>query len=495
MNRIPAERPALSGTTEPSQLAAQDSARASSTAIRSAVAPQLQLATVRASPPQHPVGPQHPLRARSLLHQAVHAAGMIPPSLDLPSTHAAPPNFNPVLQRSSAVDNTAYLTLAGRQFNREAEAIRMQQRALHMPLNEIPGRRSSGGMRAHMQRYQHIAVTRHPPRILNDELQNTYALFAPPGAHVAELFGNDRDGKTGEYASMTSRWCEIDKEDGAQAFGAFLVKLRDTVNANNPDVRRLTMELVRQITDDPALREQVFAISVGATDTCEDRVSHTLLQMRAAALASTFRQTHFDGDHAALSVQRQFVRLELLHELAKVIVGETGNSKEHLETDLYLPMKHAQALNLNDMVPSMDMRWAMCARVTPERDATVVATIKRQENDEFVRRLSNADSWLDYVRRHNQPLYDASREQLIDLFDEPYRAELDARLNATGLNKNSNPAAWSDAERILGKVVSDEFTDRINQVLTRDFLDLRGALYLLDSVWPEEECVPKTSSA
>lgn len=495
MNSLPVDRPAITGATATSQLPAQDSARSISAVIEPATAPQLQAATVRAGQPHYPVGQQYPSRAQSLLHQALHAAGMRPPSLDLPSPHAAPPNFNPTLQRSLAVDNAAHLTLAAPQFNVDAAGRRMQQRELHMPPDEIAHRRSSGGLRVHMQRYQRIAVTNHPPRILHDELHSPHPPLIAPEAPVAQLFASDHGDNTEAYALLKTRWCDIGKEDGAREFGAFLVKLRDTVNADNPDVRQLTMELVQQITDDPVLREQVFANSIGATETCEDRVSHTLLQMRAAAMASKFRKTHFDDDHAALLVQRQFIRLEFLHELAEDIVGKTGNGKEQLETDLYLPVKHAPALHLSDMVPRMDMRWAMCARVTPERDAAVVATIKRRENDEFVRRLSHADSWLDYIRRHNQPLYDASRERLIDLFDEPYRAELDARLDATGLKKEADPAAWTDAERTLGKLVSDEFTNRINQILTRDFLDLRGALHLLNNVWPEEECAPKISAA
>ena len=345
-----------------------------------------------------------------------------------------------------------------------------------------------------MQARHRIPVTRHLPRVFRDEMQEMQGRSAlpPVGDIVASLIGASTPISN---AALAARWHDIGNEDGAAAFGAFLIQLRDTVNADNPEVRRVTVELVKQLTDDPALRAQIFAISVGATETCEDRVSHTLLMMLSTARAATFTQTPFTCDHEAIAVQRQFHRLELLHKLAEDIVGETHNGKEHLETDHYLQVKHGAALKLDGLVPKMDMRWDMCARVTPERDATIVATIKRQENDQFARWLSHSPSWMDYMRVHFETIVDKSREALTEAFDQPFRDRLDEQLRATGLDKAADPAAWSDAERILGKVLSDALTERFNRDLTHDFLDLRGVLYLLQNQWPEEECAPKATAS
>lgn len=290
-------------------------------------------------------------------------------------------------------------------------------------------------------------------------------------------------------ATLQSRWSAFSAEDGATSFGRFLVKLNnENMNAESKLFRQQTADLLDQMSNDPQLRQQVFAISVEATTSCQDRVSHAMVMMQGAARTARFMQTEFAGDAGAVLVQRQFHRLDLLHNLAQTIVKETGNGGEELETHLHLLIRHVDALKLTDAVPSMAMFYDGCSRIDGERSAKIPAEIKGQENDKFSGWLMHSPSWLDYIARIDKPRFDAAQEARDTLFETEFQQRLDARLVNTGLNKEDEPAIWADAERGLGTAVHKEMVDEINTGMTRDFLTARGNLHLLDKYWPDHEC-------
>ena len=507
MNRIPSDRPASALATNS---AADQNPTQSTNApgISNIVTPALTAAVAAAEQPAN-IGRQHQLHAQWQSLQAAaathvggrqarystlgqppfdadinEALGNIPFALDLPSPPPSLRRMNPLLHRPPANANEMDVAPSSPQFDRNALGRRINRSISPLPALRLPDGTLFSDVEHHIQRNFPIPDSLQRSLNFQDDVQE-----APAIADVIAPWIDNNN--AGSHSALMTRWQEIAHEDGAEAFSTFLIRLRETVNADNPHVRQTAMELVKQLSDDPVLRQQIFAISVGATESCEDRVSHTLLMMVAAARAANFSQTHFDYDHQAISVQRQFHRLALLHTLAEEIVGETGNGKEHIETDHYLKVNHADALHLSGLVPTMAMRWATFAKVTPARDDTVVPTIKRQENAEFAQWLAHSPSWLGYVHTQVPPLFDASREKLAEALDQPFQARLDEQLRATGLNKTTDSAAWNDAERILGKTISDQIVDQFNQKLTHDFLDLRGARHLLQPHWPVEECVAK----
>ena len=289
-------------------------------------------------------------------------------------------------------------------------------------------------------------------------------------------------------AALQSRWRTISAEDGAAVFGEFLVKLNgDNINAGSKLFRQQTADLLDQIGNDPELRKQVFDISVGATAECEDLVSHTMVIIQTAVRADRFKKTVFATDAEAVLVQRQFHRLDLLHELAQKIVDESNNKKEAIETHLHVMTRHVEALKLTELVPAIAMRWDMCSKVSPERSAEIPGEIKWQENERFAGWLAHSPSWLDYIARNDKPRFDSSQDARDTLFETEFQQRLDTRLGATGLNKN-DAEIWADAERTLGKAVSVEMLDEVNTRLTRDFLVARGNPNLLNKYWPDHEC-------
>ncbi len=320
-----------------------------------------------------------------------------------------------------------------------------------------------------------------PPRLIRDAMRYPTMTLEDSVASWTTTCSSEA------LAVLQVRWRDISAEDGALTFGDFLAKLNKNINADNLPFRQQTAELLEQLSNDSALRQQVFAISVEATTSCEDRVSHAMVMMQTAARAAKFRQTEFASDADALLVQRQFHRLDLLHDTARAIVEETGNGLEELETHLHLLIRHVDALALTGVVPAMDMRWNVCSHVSDERSAMIPAEIKHQENEEFAGWLTHSPSWLDYIARTDKARFDTAQYARDTLFDTAFQPRLDARLAETGLDKEAEPAVWADAERVLGKAVSEEMIDEINVGLTKEFLAARGNLHLVDRFWPEHE--------
>lgn len=322
---------------------------------------------------------------------------------------------------------------------------------------------------------------RRTARVIRDLMQPSPLMLAD----IATQWSNVGD--TERAAALHARWNNFSTENGAQVFSEFLIKLTGTVNADNGPFKQQTADLLAQLDSDPVLRQHVFAISVDASSACEDRVSLAFVTMLAAARAAKFRQTTFASDADAIAIQRQFHRLDLLHDLAHTIVTETRNGEEELETHLHLLTKHVGALQLAGTVPEMDMRWDSCSAVSVERDAEVVPTIKRRENEQFARWLSRSPSWLDYIEHEDKAHFDAMHEARDTLFEQQFQARLDIRLAATGVNQTNDPTAWADAERGLGKVVSNELIDEVHLALTIDFLTARSNGHLLAPYWPEPD--------
>ena len=321
-----------------------------------------------------------------------------------------------------------------------------------------------------------------PPRLIRDSMR-----YAPMA--LEEIVASwCPTGNSDALTTLQERWRIISTEDGARTFGKFLAKLNKNINTDNLSFRRQTAELLDQLSKDDALRQQVFAISVESTTSCEDRVSHTMVLMQTAARAASFKQTDFATDAQALQVQRQFHRLALLHDIARTIVDETGNGDEELETHLHLLIRHVDALELNGSVPAMDMRFDICSRISEPRSATVPAEIKRQENEQFAGWLAHSPSWLDYIARTDQTRFDTAQKARDTLFETGFQERLDARLADAGLHKADEPAVWDDAELLLGKAVFKEMIDEINSRLTKDFLAARDALHLLEKYWPDDAC-------
>lgn len=328
-----------------------------------------------------------------------------------------------------------------------------------------------------------------PPRLIREHLQ-----YAPTSLeHIVASWNTAHTVEA--LATLQSQWHDISAEDGAHTFGEFLVRLNENINAKNLAFRQQTSDLLDQIGNDPALRQQVFAISVEATTSCEDRVSHAMVMMQTAARAAHFKQTSFATDAQAVLVQRQFHRLDLLHDMARTIVDETGNGEEELETHLHLLIRHVDALELNGSVPAMEMYFDGCSDVSDERSATIPAEIKQLENEKFAEWLAHSPSWLDYIARTDKARFDYAQDARDTLFDTEFQQRLDARLGDTGLNKNLDPATWADAERVLGKAVSEQMINEINTGLTKDFLAARGNLQLLEKYWPDDECSVTTRAA
>lgn len=319
---------------------------------------------------------------------------------------------------------------------------------------------------------------RRTARMIRDLMQPSPLMLAD----IATQWSNVGDADNN--AELHARWNSFSREGGAQVFSEFLVKLTGTINADNAAFKKQTANLLTQLVDDPALRQQVFAISVDSTTACEDRVSLAFVTMLAAARAAKFRHTTFASDADAVTMQRQFHRLDLLHALARTIVNETHNTNEELETHLHLLTRHVDALQLTGTVPDMQMRWDTCSQVSPARDAAVAPTIKRQENEHFARWLSHSPSWLDYIEREDKARFDAMHEARAALFEQQFQSRLDTRLNETGLNQRDDPAAWADAERAFGKIVAEEITDQLHAGLSIDFLTARGNAHLLEPFWP-----------
>ena len=276
-------------------------------------------------------------------------------------------------------------------------------------------------------------------------------------------------------------WRLLSAEAGAAEFAHFLDRLRETVNASNPDFQRYVVTWLAELAVHDALRTDTFRISVGATASCEDRVSMTLNDMSKARLTAAVERGDYDHRLDELvAVARGMFRLDTLEKIScdkvKSLRVVSRHRVDEVEVYLAYQVKLRDALHLPVATP--DMRFFAISHVTQDDVTTAEAQIKERENIYFVDYLSTAWSpWQAVLKRLTPTEQAATVEKLIDALDEPFQARLTARLRSEDLEHDA------DAQRIAGVQIKNDIAHEINRQCTADFLMSKNLSEVLEPRW------------
>lgn len=282
-----------------------------------------------------------------------------------------------------------------------------------------------------------------------------------------------------EDESVARTWSEFQSEEGAPEFSQFLDRLASTVNYSVPAFRASVTDWLSQLASQPELRAQSFLVSLGATDSCEDRVAHTYNEMKKVRLNADVENGHYDQRLGELvDIARGMFRLDVLEKVSQEKV-KSIRLVDELEVYLAFQVKLREKLDLP--LDTEDMRYFDTSRVTQNDLDAAERLVKEKENNEFVHYLSTSwQPWQSVLKRLAGDQFERTQESLIEAMDEPFRNLLDTRLREHGLQNDP------DAQREMGKQVKDELAHAINGMMTTEFLQSRGLGAALERRWTED---------
>lgn len=229
-------------------------------------------------------------------------------------------------------------------------------------------------------------------------------------------------------AEVTSPgWQAIEHLDGSSTFVDLLDRLNDMhPDADNPDIQHLLRRLVGAMRADAAFAAQVIAICVGATETCDDRVSLVLSQLECALMARKVACGHHDDDPGqAIHLARQVFRRMKIDEIGKAKVDRIeeglpsngrrpGIHREALETHLaYLHGLH-EVLGLDGMLPEARYTGEVLSGVSPQDLEHARNEVQNAENRHFTAALADWTPWQQLLERLDPEGVAALKQELAD---------------------------------------------------------------------------------
>jgi len=315
----------------------------------------------------------------------------------------------------------------------------------------------------HMTFGRTIAEATHAITNNTHSLNRAVAAWLPPHTNMA---------------SSSNSWNTFGSEPGAAQFAQFLNRLRETVNANDPAFQRSVARWLTQLEADPSLRESTFATSVGATESCEDRISLTYNTMRKLSMAAEVSSGKYDQRlPELLTLARGMFRLEQLEHIARETTAELvqargGHPVDEIEVYLGYQVMLRDPLALP--VETSSMAFFRCSGLTQQHLYQAQARVQQAERTEFANYLStNFTPWREVIQRLAPQLHEQAQDQLIEAMGDEFNRRLDQQLKALRLLNDP------DAEREIGVQVLKQIEQEVYGQLTLDFLASQRMLNLL----------------
>lgn len=287
---------------------------------------------------------------------------------------------------------------------------------------------------------------------------------------------------------VKATWSVFTHEEGAAEFSRFLDRLRDTVNYENPAFRQSVQEWLFHLSGHPQLRKDTFASSLGATTSCEDRVSLVYNDMKKIRLASDVENGYYDDRLKELiDAARGMYRLDQLEKITWETVtrlrllaqSEGKDADEEVDNiEVYLAYQVKLRDRLQLPLDTADMDYFSESRLTGNDLSQAEQRVKESENEEFVSYLSAQwQPWQAVLSRFHGTQYEQAQDQLIEATGDIFQARLAATLQSIGLENDD------DARRIVGPKVMADIEHEIKESLTREFLHTHNLSDSLDPQW------------
>lgn len=275
---------------------------------------------------------------------------------------------------------------------------------------------------------------------------------------VASWYGEqDRQG-------VIDTWKNFARESEAQAFKQFLRRLSHTVNnERNPQFKKKIVEWLDELRKDEGLRQITFALSFGANDTCEDRVSVVFNDMKKVRLAAAINKGEYDDKLPDLiDLARGMFRLDMLEKIAREKV-KTLKFVDEIEVYLAYQVKLRAPLKLD--IDTEDMRFYLVSGVTEEDLNHAAEKVKESEEKNFFDYLSTQwTPWKSVLQRLAQSEFNLADKKFSEKMADEFANRLNKRLEESNLQNDD------DAERTLGPIIMQEINREVFGELTEKFL-------------------------
>ncbi|WP_342723965.1 NEL-type E3 ubiquitin ligase domain-containing protein [Bradyrhizobium sp. B097] len=280
---------------------------------------------------------------------------------------------------------------------------------------------------------------------------------------LAEAVG---DWLTDEPATVAA-WQGFADEPGAQQYSQFLDRLRGTVSYGNAVFRETVAEDLEQTATRPQLREQYFQLAIGASASCEDRITLTWNDMQTARLNADVEDGAYDERLDELLQQgRVMFRLDALEGIARDKVSSLRFVDE-IEVYLAYQVKLREPLQLWHIAPTM--RFFAVSHVTEDDIAAAETSVRNQEATGFADYLATRwQPWETVVSRIAPQAHEAMKNRLLAAMGGEFDSRLAQGLAERGLTGDE------DAERELGAQISKEIAREIKGALMHRVLADRG---------------------
>lgn len=275
---------------------------------------------------------------------------------------------------------------------------------------------------------------------------------------------------------MAAKFSVIANQENATAFSAFIDRLHDTCSAKkDPQFKQHIAQWISRLSEAPKLRETTFAIALGATESCEDRVALTWNDMQKVELIHNIESGKYDDKLPELvTAGREMFRLEQLEHIAREKVT-TLHFVDEIE--VYIGFQTQLRTPLELACTTKEMRFFGVSGIT-ESDLNVAELrVKTAENQQFPEWLAQWSPWQKLVERTEPTLWEQACNKKMGIYESEYQNRINVELAASGLSGDI------DAERALGIKVMHDIDKAIFIPLTQNVLANKKQELLLNKKW------------
>jgi hypothetical protein len=301
-----------------------------------------------------------------------------------------------------------------------------------------------------------------------------------------------------------STWKEFASEEGAEEFSLFLDALRTTVNFANDDFKHGVKEWLYQLAANANLRKKTFLISVGATETCQNRVSLTLNAMKKISMEVEVENGSYDNRTTALIhfargmfrlnelekfADKKFQLLKQDHSQIGTHPEDEGNDgPDEIELRLEYQIKLKKTLDL-PLATDKKFYFGIVHTYLTEYDLRVAERIiKLKENEHFRDFLNTSwEPWHTVLKRFDTDSFKLCQDEIQRKVDQ---------VSITLQNKISelhelNPFDYEEKAKVLIQefdIEKNKITSELMDNLTRNLLkahdvseSILGPIWVTDS--------------
>ncbi len=266
-------------------------------------------------------------------------------------------------------------------------------------------------------------------------------------------------------------WSEFAGEDGAEEFGGFLMELQGTTSYSDPEFRRGVVTLLDAALAREGVRKNVFRAAVGATTSCEDRVTSACNAMQVALLVADVEEGVYDKRLAdVIELARCMLRIDAIERIALETIKSDGVG-DPLGFYLAHLVALRERLNLGFLAPRMFFYAASGVNAAGLDEAE--KRVRQEEAAGFEDFLNGWGPWEAVARRVAPQDYAQMEEELVEAMGERFDLLLQERLVEAGV------AGREDSEVKFGAEVREELAREIKGKLTRLVLEKEGLAHLL----------------